>query len=47
MREIVYHRHAVSYLKRMPVDRKEQVKAALNEIAVLADPSTQNAMGKR
>ncbi len=26
MREILYHRHAVRYLKRMPEDRKDQVK---------------------
>jgi len=29
MREISYHKRAVKYLRRMPVDRKEQIKAAL------------------
>lgn len=35
---ILYHRHAVRYLRRMPEDRKSQVKAALAEAAVLPDP---------
>lgn len=38
MREILYHRHAVRYLRRMPEDRKIQVKAALAEAAALPDP---------
>ena len=38
MREILYHRHAVRYLRRMPTDRKEQIKTALAEVASLADP---------
>jgi mRNA-degrading endonuclease RelE of RelBE toxin-antitoxin system len=37
MREVFYHRHAVRYLKRMPVDRKEQVKAAIAEVAAFSD----------
>ena len=39
MREIVYHRRAVRYLRRMPANRKEQVKAAIAEVAALDDPS--------
>jgi mRNA-degrading endonuclease RelE of RelBE toxin-antitoxin system len=39
MREISYHRNAVRYLKRMPIDRKEQVKAAIAELARLPDVS--------
>jgi len=38
MREILYHRNAVRYLRRMPEDRKIQVKATLAEVAALADP---------
>lgn len=38
MREISYHKRAVKYLRRMPVDRKEQIKAALAQIAALEDP---------
>jgi len=26
MREVVYHRNAVRYMRRMPADREEQVK---------------------
>ena len=37
MRRVVYHRHAVRYLKRMPEDRKRQVKSALGEVAALDD----------
>ncbi len=37
MREILYHRHAVRYLKRMPEDRKEQIKAAIVTVAVMPD----------
>lgn len=37
MRKIDYHRHAVRQLKRMPADRKEQIKAALERTAALAD----------
>jgi mRNA interferase RelE/StbE len=37
MREILYHRHAVRYLKKMPDDRKEQVKSAIAEVAELSD----------
>jgi len=37
MREVVYHCHAVRYMKRMPADRKEQVKAAVLEVAGLPD----------
>lgn len=40
MREISYHKRAVKYLQRMPVDRKEQIKAALAQIASLQDPLT-------
>ena len=38
MRQILYHRHAVRYLHRMPEDRKNQVKDALAEAAALHDP---------
>ncbi len=37
MREILYHRNAVRYLKRIPADRKEQIKAALAGVASLPD----------
>jgi hypothetical protein len=37
MREILYHRNAVRYLKRMPADRKEQIKTALADVALLPD----------
>ena len=40
MREVVYHRRAVRYLRRMPVDRKEQVKAAITDLAELDEPAT-------
>ncbi|MDA0765462.1 MAG: type II toxin-antitoxin system RelE/ParE family toxin [Verrucomicrobia bacterium] len=38
MRPVFYHRHAVRYLRRMPADRKAQVKAAVGGIAALEDP---------
>ena len=38
MREVVYHRHAVRYLRKMPLDRKDQVKQAFSEVAKLVDP---------
>jgi hypothetical protein len=37
MREILYHRNAVRYLKRMPADRKEQIKTALADVALLPE----------
>jgi mRNA-degrading endonuclease RelE of RelBE toxin-antitoxin system len=37
MRPVFYHRNAVRYLKRMPEDRKQQVKAAVNEVAACDD----------
>ena len=40
MREISYHKRAVKYLRRMPVDRKEQIKATLKQIAELEDPQS-------
>ncbi len=39
MREVQYHRHAVRALRRMPVDRKDQIKASVAEVATLDDPS--------
>jgi mRNA-degrading endonuclease RelE of RelBE toxin-antitoxin system len=33
MRPVIYHKNAVRYLKRMPVERKEQVKEAVNSVA--------------
>lgn len=33
MRPVFYHKNAVRYLKRMPVDRKEQIKEAVNSVA--------------
>ena len=39
MRQVLYHRNAVKYLRRMPVDRKEQVKSAITELAAIADIS--------
>ena len=38
IREVVYHRHAVRYLRKMPLDRKDQVKQAFSEVAKLVDP---------
>ena len=50
MREILYHRHAVRYLKRMPADRKQQLKAAIAAVAVLPDvlahPSVKRMFGE-
>lgn len=40
MREISYHKRAVKSLRRMPIERKEQIKTALAEIAALEDPLT-------
>ena len=40
MKEVVYHRRAVRYLRRMPAQRKEQVKAAITEVAGLDEPAT-------
>jgi len=40
MRQVVYHRHAARYLRRMPADRKEQVKAAVAQVADLDDPQS-------
>ena len=37
MREVRYHKHAVKYLRRMPTEWKEQIKAALTHIASLQD----------
>lgn len=37
MRPVFYHRHAVRYLRRMPEDRKQQVKDSVNEVAALDD----------
>lgn len=37
MREVAYHRHAARYLRRMPADRKEQLKAALDQLAGLEE----------
>jgi mRNA-degrading endonuclease RelE of RelBE toxin-antitoxin system len=37
MREILYHRHAVRYLKRMPEERKEQIKSAIAQVAEFSD----------
>jgi mRNA interferase RelE/StbE len=38
MREIRYHKHAVKYLRRIPIDQKERIKAAIVRIAALGDP---------
>jgi len=38
MKEVLYHRHAVRYMRQMPADRKEQVKSAIAELAALDDP---------
>ncbi|MDB4265374.1 type II toxin-antitoxin system RelE/ParE family toxin [bacterium] len=40
MRDIVYHRRAVRYLRRMPANRKEQAKVAIAEVSAFDDPST-------
>jgi hypothetical protein len=37
MRPVVYHRNAARYMRRMPADRKAQVKAAVDEVAALED----------
>ncbi len=43
MRPVFYHKNAVRYLKRMPEDRKEQVKEAVNSVADCDDiPSQPN-----
>jgi len=38
MREISYHKRAVKYLQRMPVDQKERIKDAIGRISALEDP---------
>ena len=38
MRKVVYHRNAARYMRRMPPDRKEQVKRAVRRAADLPDP---------
>ena len=38
MRPVVYHRNAARYMRRMPADRKAQVKAAVDEVAALEAP---------
>jgi len=38
MRPIVLHRNAARYLRRMPADRRDQVKIALRELAAAEDP---------
>lgn len=38
MRCVEYHRNARRYLRKMPVDRKEKIKAVIAEIALLEDP---------
>ena len=38
--EVVYHRHAVRYLRRVPADRKQQIKRAIDEVAELDVPTT-------
>jgi mRNA-degrading endonuclease RelE of RelBE toxin-antitoxin system len=39
MREVLYHRNAVRYLRRMPPDRKDQVKGAIDQLASSEDPA--------
>ncbi len=38
MREVLYHRNAVRYLRRMPLDRKDQLKGAIDQLASTEDP---------
>jgi mRNA-degrading endonuclease RelE of RelBE toxin-antitoxin system len=38
MRPVAFHRHAASYLKRMPADRKAQVLAAIETLKPLSNP---------
>ena len=38
MRVVQYHRHAVRSLRRMPVERKDQILTGITEIAALDDP---------
>lgn len=40
MRAIAYHRKAQRYMRKMPPGRKEQLKAAVREVAALEDPLT-------
>ncbi len=40
MRRILSHRKATAYLRRMPPQRREQMMAALEEVAGLEDLST-------
>ena len=40
MRTVVYHRKAQRYMRKMPPARKEQLKAAVREVAALEDPLT-------
>jgi mRNA interferase RelE/StbE len=49
MREILYHRAASRSLKKLPVDRKEQIKAAIAGLAgqthILSHPSVKVMQG--
>jgi mRNA interferase RelE/StbE len=50
MREVLYHRAASRALKKIPVDRKEQIKAAIAALAnqpnVLSHPSVRIMQGE-
>ena len=38
MREVVYHRNAVRSMQKIPVDRRNKIKARVEEVAALEDP---------
>ncbi|MFT5466578.1 MAG: mRNA-degrading endonuclease RelE of RelBE toxin-antitoxin system [Verrucomicrobiales bacterium] len=40
MRPIVFHRRAARQFRRIPEERRKQIKAKLREVAALADPTS-------
>lgn len=38
MREVVYHRNAARSMRKIPVDRRNKIKARIEEVATLEDP---------
>jgi mRNA-degrading endonuclease RelE of RelBE toxin-antitoxin system len=45
-RQILFHRHAAKYVKKMPADRKEKLLEALLALAALPDPSVNPNLSK-
>ena len=45
-RQILFHRHAAKYLKKMPAERKAQVLDAVRTLATLIDPTASPNVSK-